>query len=38
MEWLQERIEFEKEEKEVKQTEKREHMEAQRMQLWKFCK
>jgi hypothetical protein len=32
MEWLQERIELEKEEKEVKQTEKREHMEAQRMQ------
>ena len=36
MEWLQERIEFEKEEKEVKHTEKREHMESQRMQLWKF--
>ena len=31
-EWLQERIELEKEEKEVKQTEKREHMEAQRIQ------
>ena len=32
MEWLQERIEFEKEGKKVKEAEKREQMEAQRMQ------